>query len=64
MEEEMTEKTEKLLEDINNKLDILILIFSLNGKDKNSQIKILKGYRGPLSKRELERITGIDRHDF
>lgn len=55
---------EKILEEINQKLDLLILITSLNGKDKEEQKRILKNYEGSLSKRELERITGIDRHDF
>jgi len=59
------EKTEKqLLEEINSKLDILILINSLQAKSKEEQKRILTAYRGPLSKRELERITGIDRHGF
>jgi hypothetical protein len=54
----------KILEEINEKLDILILITSLSGKDKTEQKKILKNYGGSLSKRELERVTGIDRHEF
>jgi len=61
----MTGKSEKkLLEEISQKLDLLILITSLGGKSKGEQKKILKNYKGPLSKRELERITGIDRHEF
>lgn len=59
------EKTEKeLLQEINEKLDLLILVTSLHGKDSKGQIGILKKYNGPLSKRELEKITGIDRHVF
>ena len=54
----------ELLQEINEKLDLLILLTSLNGKTKEEQKKILKNYKGPLSKRELERITGIDRHEF
>lgn len=54
----------EILQEINNKLDLLILVNSLNGKDKEEQKKILKNYEGPLSKRELEKITGIDRHEF
>jgi len=54
----------ELLAEINDKLEILILVCSLQGKDKDERIKILKSYRGSLSKRELERITGIDRHEF
>ncbi|MDO8622903.1 MAG: hypothetical protein Q7R52_01550 [archaeon] len=54
----------ELLQEINEKLDLLILVISLNGKDKEEQKKILKNYAGPLSKRELERATGIDRHEF
>jgi len=58
------EKNEKeILQEISAKLDLLILISSLTGKDKDEQ-KILKNYEGPLSKRELERVTGIDRHEF
>ncbi|MEN7982357.1 MAG: hypothetical protein ABFQ65_02835 [Nanoarchaeota archaeon] len=59
------EKSEReLLEEINSKLGILILVSSLNGKSKEDQKKILKNYSGPLSKRELERITGVDRREF
>ena len=54
----------ELLQEINEKLDLLILVTSLNGKNKEEQRKVLKGYAGPLSKRELERVTGIDRHEF
>ena len=54
----------EILESIEQKMDLLVLITSLSGKDKKEQIKILKSYKGPLSKRELERITGIDRHEF
>lgn len=58
-------KTElECLESIDKKMDLLILMTSLNGREKKEQIKILKSYKGPLSKRELERITGIDRHEF
>lgn len=65
MPKKQQNKNEKeLLTEINDKLEILILICSLQGKDKAEKIKILKNYRGPLSKRELERITGIDRHEF
>ncbi len=59
------QKTEKeILEEISEKIDLLILITSLSGKHKSEQKKILAGYKGPFGKRELERITGIDRHDF
>ena len=54
----------EILQEINYKLDILILVTSLNGKSREEQKKILENYKGPLSKRELERITGIDRHEF
>ncbi len=54
----------EFLKEINEKLDLLILIISLNGRDKEEQKKILKSYVGPLSKRELGRITGLDRHEF
>jgi len=60
-----TNRTEnEILEEINKKLDMLILLQSLQGKDKNQQANILKNYKGDLSKRELERITGVDRHLF
>ena len=59
------EKNErKLLEEINERLETLVLLISLQGKDKKDQKKILEKYTGIMSKRELERITGIDRHDF
>lgn len=59
------DKTEKeLLQDVNNKLDLLIVVTSLNGRSKDEQKRILKNYEGPLSKRDLEKITGIDRHEF
>jgi hypothetical protein len=65
MKEKKIRKTEiELLEQINAKLEVLILMCSLQGKDKDEKIRILKSYRGPLSKRELERITAIDRHEF
>lgn len=65
VKKQKTEKTEKnLLVEINNKMDLLILILSLQDKEMKDQIKILKNYNGDLSKRELERITGIDRHLF
>ncbi|GEM_PF-2762094 len=54
----------ELLTETNNKLDILILLSAIQGNSKNIKIKILKNYNGSISKRELERITGIDRHEF
>ncbi|MBS3104189.1 hypothetical protein J4222_04460 [Candidatus Woesearchaeota archaeon] len=58
-------KTEvEFLDSIDKKMDLLILMVSLSGKDKKEQTKILKSYKGPFSKRELEKITGIDRHEF
>jgi len=54
----------ELLKEISEKIDLLILATSLNGKSKEDQKKILKKYGGPLSKRELERVIGIDRHEF
>jgi hypothetical protein len=60
----MSQKVEKILTEMNSKLDLLILVTSLNGKSKDEQKKILKNYNGSLSKRELERVTGIDRHEF
>jgi hypothetical protein len=59
------DKTEiELLKSIEQKIEVLILVTSLSGKNKKEQIKILKFYEGPLSKRDLEKITGIDRHEF
>jgi len=61
----MKNKTEKeILQEMNKKLDILILLTSLQNKEKKEQKKILKNYKGNLSKRELEKATGIDRHEF
>lgn len=54
----------EVLESIENKIGLLVLITSLNGKSEEDQIKILKSYSGPLSKRELEKITGIGRSKF
>jgi len=56
--------TEKILKEISEKLDALILVTSLNGKSKEEQKRILGNYKGSFSKRELEKITGVDRHDF
>lgn len=53
-----------ILQEISEKIDLLILIASLQGKSKEEQKKILKNYEGPLSKRDLERITNINRHEF
>jgi len=65
MKRKKIRKTEiELLEQINSRLEVLILVCSLQGKDKEERIKVLKSYRGPLSKRELERIAGINRHEF
>jgi len=62
----MTEETKiKILQEINNKLDLLILLASMQGKNEKDQTKILKGIKkSQFSKRELEKITGIDRHKF
>jgi hypothetical protein len=59
------EKSEKeILQEISKKLDLLILITSLSSKSEKEQKNILKNYNGSFSKRDLERITGIDRHAF
>ena len=59
------EKSEReLLEELNGKMDLLILVSSLQGRTKDEQKKILKNYDGPLSKRALARITGRDRSEF
>jgi len=59
-------KTElSILEEINNKLSILILLNSLLGKTESEKVIFLKNIdKSGFSKRELERITGIDRHKF
>jgi len=54
----------EVLESIETKIELLILVSSLSGKNKKEQIKILKSYDGNLSKRELERVSGVDRHEF
>lgn len=53
-----------ILKEISEKLDVIILLLSLQGKDESDKIKILKNYPGPLNKRKLQRITGMDRRDF
>ncbi len=54
-----------LLKEIIKKLDLLILITALQGKTEKDKIKILKSIKkSELSKRDIERITGIDRHKF
>lgn len=61
------EKTEKeILQEINSKLDTLILVNSIMGKEEKEVIKFLKNYvkDSNLSKREIEKITGVDRHRF
>jgi len=63
----MKEKNEReLLEEINEKMTYLILINSIQGKNEKDKIKFLKSYskKSGLSKREVENITGIDRHKF
>lgn len=62
---EQKEKDEKgLLKIIIEKLNLLILITSLQGKSKEEKIKILKNNADSFSKRELEKISGVDRHEF
>lgn len=58
--------TKKLLEGISSKLDTLILINSINGKEDKEVKKILKNFskNSSLSKREIEKITNIDRRKF
>lgn len=56
---------EALLEELNNKIDVLILILAVQGKEEKEKIKIIKSFsRSFLSKREIEKITGVDRHKF
>jgi predicted nucleic acid-binding protein len=65
IKKQIKERTEnEILEEISQKLDLLIFVQSLQGKERIEQIKILKNYKGNLSKRELEKVTGIDRHSF
>jgi len=61
------EKTEKeLLEEIKDKLEVITLLLSLQGKTERGKYKILRNFAktSKLSKREIERITAIDRHEF
>ena len=62
----MSEETKlKYLEQINKKMDLLILLTSLQGQSEKEKIRILKNVKkSEFSKRELEKITGIDRHKF
>lgn len=55
----------KILHEISKKLDTLILLTTLQGKTEKEKIKILKSMsKSGVSKRELEKATGIDRHKF
>lgn len=59
------QKSEReLLEEINDKLERLLLISALSGLDADGKKRFLKNYKGNLSKRELEKLTGLNRHDF
>lgn len=63
----MKEKTKSeimLLEEINDKLEKLLIVSALAGMDKGAKIRFLKNYDGELSKRDLEKLTGIDRNSF
>ena len=53
-----------LLGEISDKLEALIVLSLIQGRTRREQVRILASYDGPLSKRELERLTGIDRHEF
>ena len=61
----MTEEI-RLLKDIDMKLELLILVTSLQGKEEKEKIKILKSFakKSNISKREMETIIGVDRHKF
>lgn len=57
------EKSEKeLLEEISGKLDKLVLITSMKNATKSERKIIAKNSK--FSKREIERLAGIDRHEF
>jgi len=59
----MTEN--EILQEISKKLDLLILVTSLQGKNEKEKVQILKNIKkSEFSKRELERFSGIDRHKF
>ena len=49
------------LEYIDSKLDLLVLLQSLQVKDKKQQVKALENYKGDLRKREIGLITGMDK---
>lgn len=57
-------KEKHILAQIDSKLDVLILLIALQGKTDEEKVKILKKIDSPLSKREIQKITGIDRHKF
>jgi len=57
------EKSEiELLKEINEKLDKLVLVTSMKNATKSERKIIAKNSK--FSKREIERLTGIDRHEF
>jgi hypothetical protein len=58
-------KTElEILVSIEDKMDRLLIVSALAGLEKQEKIRFLKSYKGKLSKRELESLTGIDRRGF
>ena len=54
--------TEELLEEIAEKLDKLILAVVFKNASKSERKIIAKNSK--FSKREIEKITGVDRHSF
>ncbi len=52
------------LKEISKKLDQMLLLFAIQGREKEDQLKILKNYQDQFSKREIQRLTGIDRRDL
>ncbi len=54
---ESKEKTERLLEEINNKLGRLIAISAIQGKEERKQAQILKSLG--FKYREISELTGI-----
>lgn len=59
--EEMHER--ELSSKINDKLEILILLTSVQ-RENPEKVKARNKYRGKLSKREVERLTGVDRREL
>jgi len=55
---------EKLLKEMSEKLDKLLVATIISNKSEKEQIEILKGFKERWSLRDIENWSGIDRHKF